>query len=420
MPSNAEKKIEKLLIRAKQSSFEFTSVKPSVKNKALKEMAEVLNKNKKVILKANQKDLSAAKKKGLKDSFVERLTLTEKRIEAMAVSLEEIARQKDPVGEVIAHWKRPNGLNIRKVRVPLGVIFIIYESRPNVTADCIGLCLRSSNVCILRGGKDALNSNLTLFSLLKKTAAAYSLDKFIYYIEDISYHAVDFILKNAHKYIDLVIPRGGRSLIEKVNTLSTAPVIKHYQGICHLYIDKSADLNQAVKISINAKTQRPSVCNAVETILVHKNIAQEFLPKLKQEFDKFGVEIRGCKQTCAVLKGIKKAKEQDWRTEYLDLIVSIRVVSSINEAIKHINTYGSLHTDSIIAKDKKTAQKFTEDVGSACVFVNTSTRFSDGGEFGLGAEIGISTDKIHARGPMGAYELTTYKYVVSSRGKIRV
>ncbi len=409
-----------ILQSAKEGAFEFSAVTQFQKQAVLREMADMVVADKKFILSENQKDIAQAEAQGKQKNFIERLTLSSGRIDEMANSLRAISEQKDPIGEVIGAWQRPNGLAIRKVRVAIGVILIIYEARPNVTSDCVGLCLWSSNVCILRGGSDAIHSNGAIFSLLKKAAQRHGFGKYLFFIEDTSHQAVEYILREAKNYIDLVIPRGGESLIKAVVELSTAPVIKHYKGVCHIYVDRSADLQKALAISVNAKVQRPSVCNAVEKILVHKECAPLFLPLLYKEYSRYHVQMRGCQRSREILPDIQPAHEEDWSAEYLDLIIAFRVVENTDEAIAHINHYGSAHTDSIITEDPAEADTFTQKVASACVFVNTSTRFSDGGEFGLGAEIGISTDKIHARGPMGSYELTTYKYIVSSDGKIRV
>jgi glutamate-5-semialdehyde dehydrogenase len=374
------------------------------------------------MISANNKDLRVARKKKLSPAFIDRLTLTEKRIQEVSNSLLQVSKLNDPVGEVIKSWVRPNGMKISKVRVPIGVILIIYEARPNVTADCIGLCLKSSNCVILRGGSHALNSNKAIFSILNKIALSNGIPQGSINLIDCSDHkAVDLLLK-MDDMIDLVIPRGGEGLIREVANKSRIPVIKHYKGICHVYVDAEADLNMAHKITFNAKVQRPGVCNAVETLLVHRDVAVRFLPAMIKHLQDAGCEIRGCPVTRKIaknLKNISRANEKDWSTEYLDLILSIKVVDSIDEAISHINRYGSRHSDSIVTDDKESAQKFLKEVDSACVFVNVSTRFSDGYEFGLGAEIGISTDKLHARGPMALEELTTYKYTIEGSGQIR-
>jgi len=309
---------------------------------------------------------------------------------------------------------------VKKIRVPIGVVLIVYEARPNVTSDCISLLFKTSNVGILRGGGSSINSNKAIGKVLDKAIKKSNINFPVFFIVDKTEHKVVNELLEADQYIDLVIPRGGEALIRKVTNISKIPVIKHYKGVCHIYIDKKVNLKQALEICVNSKVQRPSVCNAVETILVHKTVANKFLPLLKIMFDKFGVEIRGDSKTVKLLSGIKKASDKDWTTEYLDLIISIKIVESIEQAIEHINLYGSHHTDSILTKDISSANKFTKEVDSACCFSNISTRFSDGYQFGLGAEIGISTDKLHARGPMGLEELTIYKYVVVGTGQIRV
>ncbi len=411
--------VDKIVRQARRSSYLLPSLNTALKNRVLSSMAQALRDNKSFIIRENKRDLTEAERKKMKRSFIDRLALNDKRIEEMASCLEEIAGLPDPVGEVIAGWRRPNGLFINKVRVPLGVILIIYEARPNVTSDCVGLCFKSGNVCVLRGGSSAINSNLAITRVLKKAAEKEGVDfEPFFVVERTDYAVVDELLKQKD-YIDLVIPRGGEVLIRSVTEKSLIPVIKHYKGVCHVFVDEYASLKKALKICVNAKVQRPSVCNAVETILVHKKVARKFLPHLKEEFDKYGVKIKGDKHTRSILKKVALAKTVDWYTEYLDLIVSIRVVSDIKEAIEHINFYGSHHTESIVTENINNATKFVNEVDSACCFVNISTRFSDGNQFGLGAEIGISTDKLHARGPMGLKDLTTYKYIVYGNGQIR-
>jgi glutamate-5-semialdehyde dehydrogenase len=414
-----ENYVKKIVKKAKENSFLISKLSSQKKNDILIRMANYLWENKDFILKENEKDIKRAKEKNLKKSFIDRLTLNEKRLKEMCNCLKEIANLKDPINSVIDGWVRPNGLFIQKVRVPIGVVLAIYEARPNVTSDCIGLLLKSSNIAILRGGKDAICSNLTIAKVLKKACLDEGLDFEPFFIIKKTEHKVVDLLLKEKDYIDLVIPRGGETLIKKVVESSYIPVIKHYKGVCHIFVDEDIEIEKALRICINAKTQRPSVCNAVETILVHKNIAKKFLPFLKKELDKYKVEIRADNKTREILKGVKRAKESDWFAEYLDLIVSIKIVEDIEEAIQHINFYGSHHTDAIITKNINNAQKFVREVDSACCFVNISTRFSDGYQFGLGAEIGISTDKLHARGPMGIYDLTTYKYVVYGDGQIR-
>ena len=411
--------VEKLVKQARKSSYLLADLTTKQKNKALLAMAAAISKNKNYILGQNKKDVKEAKGAKLKQSFIDRLTLDDRRIKEMATSLREVAKLGDPVGQTIGKWRRPNGMLIKKVRVPIGVVLIVYEARPNVTSDCVGLLFKTSNIGILRGGRDAAYSNKAIGKILNQSLrrSGIGFDAF-FVVEKTDHKTVEELLKQSEN-IDLVIPRGGEALIKKVTQISNIPVIKHYKGVCHIFIDKEVDLIKALKICVNAKVQRPSVCNAVETILVHKGTAGKFLPLLKKEFDKHGVKIRGDRAAVKILKGIKKATAADWTTEYLDLIVSLKIVGDVREAIEHVNCYGSHHTDSIITKNTKNSEKFLKGVDSACCFTNISTRFSDGYQFGLGAEIGISTDKLHARGPMGLEELTTYKYIVKGTGQIR-
>jgi len=389
------------------------------KDAVLRDMAASLIKEQNFILKENKKDIAKAQSSKLSSVFVDRLILNQKRIKEMSGSLIAIANLPDPVGEVIKAWRIPNGLWIHKVRTPIGVIAIIYESRPNVTSDCIGLCFKSGNSVILKGGSEALNSNLAIFKILKDTIKKHDLPEgLVNIIATRDRKAVEVLLK-LNDFIDLVIPRGGESLIKRVTSLSRIPVIKHYKGICHVYVDEWADLNMAQNICFNAKVQRPGVCNAMESMLVHEAIAGRFLPVMIKKFKQAGVQIRGCAVTRKIAKGIRKATEQDYHTEYLDLILSVKVVEDLTEAIRHINYYGSRHSDTIITENYECALRFLREVDSACVYVNASTRFTDGNQFGMGAEIGISTDKLHARGPMALEELTTYKYMVFGDGQIR-
>ena len=414
-----ESELKRLCERVKAASRALALIDTKAKNGALVSMADSLVKNIPYILKENGKDISWAKKKRLSDALIDRLTLTSSRIESMADSLKTISKLKDPVGETLESVRRPNGLLIKKIRVPIGVIFIIYESRPNVTSDCMGLCLKSGNACILRGASDAVNSNRAIFNVLTKGALKFKLPKDAFrIILDKDRRIVESLLKKTG-LIDLVMPRGGESLINSVTKESRIPVIKHYKGVCHTYVDKHADLLMAQDICFNAKVQRPGVCNAMETMLVHKSIAKEFLPPMIRRFRDAGVEIRGCAGTRRIVKDSKPAKEIDWYTEYLDLILSVKVVDGVDDAISHIMKYGSSHSDSIVTQDKKNAAKILKETDSPRVYLNASTRFTDGGEFGKGAEIGISTDKIHARGPMGMEELTSYKYVIYGNGQIR-
>ncbi|HOX54196.1 MAG: glutamate-5-semialdehyde dehydrogenase [Candidatus Omnitrophica bacterium] len=414
-----KKKIITMARGAQEASRELALVPTELKNKTLVAMAKALAEKKDFILAQNKKDVILAQKKGFSGSLIDRLILNDKRIYEMSRSLMQVASLKDYVGETIRTWKRPNGLIISKVRVPIGVIAIIYEARPNVTSDCIGLCLKSSNSVILKGGSEALNSNIAIYKVLKDVAEKFKLPRNAINLIDTSDRKAVDILLGLNNYIDLVIPRGGESLIRSVAAKSKIPVVKHYKGICHTYVDKYADIDTALNVSFNAKVQRPAVCNAMETLLVHKDIAKKFLPEMAARFKAAGVELRGDDNTRRIVKGIKKAADKDWATEYLDLILSVRVVDSLDEAIDHINTFGSKHSDAIITENKKNASEFLKKVDSAAVFVNASTRFTDGYEFGLGAEIGISTEKLHARGPMALEELTTYKYTVFGDGQIR-
>lgn len=406
---------------AQDASRFMLSLPTSAKNKVLEDMAKELLSAKEVIFKANKKDVSFCLKQGRSTAFIDRLRIDDKCLQEMSDSLAALTELPDPAGEVIKVMHRPNGLCIHKVRVPIGVIVIIYESRPNVTAECIGLCFKSGNSVILRGGSEALNSNKAIYRILKGVLKKYTAHTgAINLVDSADRQAVDILLK-LNNYIDLVIPRGGEGLIKKVVRTSRIPVIKHYKGICHVYVNKSADLNMAEEICFNAKVQRPGVCNAMECMLVDEDIANRFLPPMIKRFRGAGVEIRGCVLTQRIARAeVKKAAEKDYHTEYLDLVLSVKVVKNLNEAINHINYYGSHHSDSIVTEDKKDAEEFLKRVDSACVYVNASTRFTDGYQFGLGAEIGISTDKLHARGPMALEELTTYKYMVFGSGQIRI
>lgn len=414
-----KKELTKISKEAQEASHYLLKVSSATKNKILRDMAKAIHENKDFILKENKKDILLAKRQGLAQAFIERLTLNEKRIKEMADSLLELTKLADPVGEVIRAWRRPNGLWIHKVRVPIGVVAIIYESRPNVTSDCIGLCLKSGNSVILKGGSESLNSNISIYKVLRNVLKKYGIPEgVISLVATKDRRAVDALLK-LNKYIDVVIPRGGESLINRVIKTSTIPVIKHYKGICHVYVDQWADLKMAENICFNAKVQRPGVCNAMESMLVNKHVAARFLPGMLKKFKEAGVEIRGCAQTRKIVKAVKKATDKDYATEYLALILSVKVVDGIEEAINHINHYGSHHSDAIITDDYENALEFLKRVDSACVYVNASTRFTDGYQFGMGAEIGISTDKLHARGPMALEELTTYKYMVFGSGQVR-
>jgi glutamate-5-semialdehyde dehydrogenase len=389
------------------------------KNNALLQMANELEHNCKFLLAENAKDVAGAKKSGISRAMLERLTLKQATIEQMAKGLREVAALPDPVGKVTSMWRRPNGLLVGKMRIPLGVIGIIYESRPNVTVDASALCLKSGNAVILRGGSESINSNLAIASILQGVLRKTSLPvNAIQVIGLIDREAVSAMLQ-LDEYIDLIIPRGGEELIRAVVAQSKIPVLKHYKGVCHIFVDAQADIDMAVNVCLNAKTQRPGVCNALETLLVHKDIARKFLPQAANKLKKAGVVIRGCEKTNLILKNIEKAGENDWYAEYLDLILAVKIVEDIDEAIAHIEKYGSLHTESIITNDYANSQRFLNEVNSSTVMINASTRFSDGFELGLGAEIGISTTKLHAFGPMGLEELTTTKFIIYGNGQVR-
>ena len=415
-----QKEILKMAQAAKKVSYELATLATSEKDSALKLMAEELLVRQDYLIKENQKDIKASKAAKLSPALVDRLVLNEQRIAGMAESLLETIKIKDPVGELLETITRPNGLVIKKVRVPLGVVGIIYESRPNVTSDCVGLCLKSGNVSILKGGKEAIHSNKAIFKVLKDALKKTSIpSQAINLIEPTDRSAVMHLLQ-LEQYVDIIVPRGGEALIRFIAENSKIPVVKHYKGVCHVYVSEHADLNMAHHIAMNAKVQRPGVCNAMETLLVHRDSAMRFLPVLANDLKKAGVELRGDALTQKILKkDVKKATEEDWTTEYLDLILSIRIVDDLKQAIEHINHYGSHHSDAIVTDDKKEAQEFLRRVDSACVYVNASTRFTDGFEFGFGAEVGISTDKLHVRGPMALEGLTTYKYEILGEGQVR-
>jgi glutamate-5-semialdehyde dehydrogenase len=405
--------------RAKEASFALASLGQRKKNAILEAMADELEQRRKEIQAANAKDLAEARKAGLSAAMLDRLELTDDRYTAMVKGILNVVALKDPVGDEISTWVRPNGLEIKKVRVPIGVVGIIFESRPNVTVDAAVLCFKSSNATILRGGKEAIHSNRALALALQEGGEKKGLPPHAIQLVQTTNRTAVKELVQLHGLVDVIIPRGGESLINAVVADATVPVIKHYTGNCHIYIDKDCDRALAVDIVDNAKTQRPGVCNAVETVLVHEAIADEILPMLANRLLAKNVEIRGDTATCEHIPEATPATEEDWDTEYLDLILSMRVVPDLKTAIDHINRHGSKHSDAILSSDEKAQKKFLQEVDSATVYVNASTRFTDGNEFGLGAEIGISTDKLHARGPMGLEELTTYKFHILGTGQIR-
>lgn len=416
---NVKGYIDKIVSDAKKASQVMATVSSSIKNAALEQMAQNLLKCKTTLTAENEKDIKAAEQAGLSSAMIDRLKLTDSRIEDMADGIRQVINLTDPVGEVMEEHIRPNGLQIKKVRVPIGVIAIIYESRPNVTADAASLCLKTGNATILRGGKESINSNIAIYGQISSALEKVGLKKkTIQVIETTDREAVNYLLK-ADEYVDLVIPRGGEGLIRNVVENSTIPVIKHYKGVCHTFVDEFADLDMARDVCLNAKVQRPGTCNAMETMLVHEKISNTFLPIAYKVLSDAGVELRGCIKSRKILPDIKQATEEDWSTEYLEKILSVKIVASIEEAIDHITNYGSSHSDAIITENKSNAKKFVDEVDSAAVYVNASTRFTDGYEFGMGAEIGVSTDKLHARGPMGLNELTSYKYIIHGNGQIR-
>jgi glutamate-5-semialdehyde dehydrogenase len=411
--------IKEICIRAKAASYEMGKLSAEAKKDALNRMADALEEHATEILKSNKIDVEAAKAKGLKASLLDRLALDNKKIQTMAKELREVASQVDPIGTIIATWIRPNGLIISQVRVPMGVVGVIYESRPNVTSDSAGICIKSGNAVILRGGSDALNSNVTIGKVLRDALSKTAVPADAIQIVNSSDRKDAEELMAMREYIDVLVPRGGADLIKTTIEKSRIPVIETGTGNCHVYVEEDADLEKATQIVINAKVQRPGVCNAAEKLIVNSQIAKKYLPVVIAELRKNKVEVRGDGFTCEIVPDVKAASEQDWYTEYLDLIISVKVVDNIDQAIAHINKFGTHHSDSIITRDFAKATKFLKEVDSAAVYWNASTRFTDGNQFGLGAEIGISTQKLHARGPMSIQHLTTTKYVVLGDGQIR-
>ena len=405
--------------RAKEASRLLACVSIDVRNAALMAMADALEAKQEEILEVNTKEVAAAKEKGTRPNMIDRLILTPNRIVDMAEGIRQVVKLEDPIGKLDFEVVRPNGLKIRRVRVPFGVVGIVYESRPNVTADAIALCIKSANACILRGGSEAIRTNKKIVDIMKEAATNAGLPaNVIEFIGIIDRDAV-VVMCRLRKFVDVIIPRGGAGLIARVIEHSTVPVIETGTGICHTFVDKTANQDMAIKVCMNAKTSRPSVCNAMETLLIHKDIAEEFLPKVATELTAAKVELRGDEACRKILPDMKEANEDDWTTEYNDLILSVKIVDDVDAAIEHINKYSSQHSDAIITEDKDNAAKFEQQIDSAAVYVNTSTRFTDGFEFGFGAEIGISTQKLHARGPMGLEALTTMKYIVDGDGQIR-
>jgi glutamate-5-semialdehyde dehydrogenase len=411
--------ITEICKKAKAASVEMAKLSAETKNTALCMMANALEANTNKILAANKADVEAAKAKGLKTALLDRLALDQRKIQTMARGLREVSALADPIGTIISSWTRPNGLIISQVRVPLGVVGVIYESRPDVTSDAAGICIKSGNAVILRGGSDALNSNVAIGEVLRDALAGTNVPVDAVQVVNSPERSVAEELMRMREYIDVLIPRGGADLIETVVEKSRIPVIETGTGNCHVYVEEDADLDKATSIVINAKCQRPGTCNAAEKLLVHSKIAERYLPVVISALRKEGVEVRGCEETRKIVPDVKPATEQDWPTEYLDLIMGVKVVKDLDEAIRHINKYGTKHSDSILTTDFDKALRFMGEVDSAAVYWNASTRFTDGNQFGLGAEIGISTQKLHARGPMSVQHLTTTKYVIFGNGQIR-
>jgi glutamate-5-semialdehyde dehydrogenase len=414
-----ESTIKDMAGAARDAAHKLGRVSSGQKNSALLAIAAGLEKEADFIRSENEKDLSRAEEMGLSGAMIDRLTIKDATIEAMVAGLNEVAGLNDPVGTMGPTWIRPNGLQIARMRIPLGVIGIIYESRPNVTVDAAGLCLKAGNAVILRGGSEAFYSNQALAAIIERALENSGLpDKAVQVVPVREREAV-YALLNQEAFIDLIIPRGGEGLIRSVVENSKIPVLKHYKGVCHIYIDLDADLEMAQNICFNAKVQRPGVCNAMETLLVHRSVAGAFLPAMAGRFGAAGVELRGCAETCRLVPDAKKARESDWPAEYLDLILAVKVVKDMDEALAHIAAYSSNHSEAIVTRDYERAKRFVREADSSVVLVNASTRFNDGGQLGLGAEIGISTSKLHAFGPMGLEELTTTKFVVHGTGQIR-
>jgi glutamate-5-semialdehyde dehydrogenase len=416
---SVEEQVVRIARASRDAARNAAGISMTVKEKILKDVATKLRDQRSYLQSENAKDLEGGQAKGLSSAMMDRLTLSDKVIDQTAAGLEEIAAFPDPVGETVSMWTRPNGMRVGRMRIPLGVIGFVYESRPNVTADAGALCLKAGNAVILRGGSEAINSNLAITKLFKEALKENGADENIISLIPITDREAILHMLKQEDLIDLIIPRGGEALIRFVSENSRIPVIKHYKGVCHLYVDEDADLDMAIKLTLNSKVQRPGVCNSLETLLVHKNIAETFLPRAAQDLGAEGVEFRGCNRSRALVESMKAASEDDWYAEYLDLILAVKIVDNMDEAIDHIAKYGSLHTESIVTDSYAAAQKFLKEVNSSSVIVNASTRMSDGYVYGLGAEVGISTTKIHSYGPMGVKDLTTTKFIVLGEGQIR-
>jgi glutamate-5-semialdehyde dehydrogenase len=416
---SVQEEVVQIATRTHEAARDAAILPMAAKESILKDLAGRLRDRREFLQEENRKDLEVGKDKGLSSAMMDRLTLSDKVIEQTAAGIEEIATFPDPVGEVVRIWTRPNGMRVGRMRIPLGVIGIIYESRPNVTADAGALCLKAGNAVILRGGSEAIHSNLAIVSVFKEALREnHANEDIVNLIPTTDREAILHMLQ-LEDLIDLVIPRGGEALIRFVAQNSRIPVIKHYKGVCHLFVDKAADLEMAARLTLNSKVQRPGVCNSLETLLVHRSVADKFLPVAAEQLMAAGVELRGCERSRKVVGAMKPASEDDWFAEYLDLILAVKVVDDMDEAIRHIARYGSLHTETIVTDDYAASQKFLKEVNSSTVIVNAATRMSDGYVFGLGAEIGISTTKIHAYGPMGVEDLTTTKFIVLGDGQIR-
>jgi glutamate-5-semialdehyde dehydrogenase len=411
--------VETVCARARTAARALAAIDDPTRSRALRLAASRLREESDRIVAENRKDLTAARESGLTEAMIDRLTLTPERIAGMAEGLEIVADLPDPLAEPIAAWTAPSGIEIRQVRIPIGVVAVIYESRPNVTADVAALCVKSGNATILKGGKEAIHSNSIIADLLEEELAACGIPKHAVQLVRRTEREVTTALLQREDGVDVIIPRGGPSLVRAIAEHSRVPVIKHYEGVCNVYVDEYADLAAAEEIAMNAKVQRPGVCNAMENLVVHSDVAETFLPSVGRRLSEAGVELRGDERACALLPGARAATQQDWSTEYLDLILAVKVVDSLEEAIDFINTYGSGHSDSIVTKSDDAAERFLTAIDSAVVYANASTRFTDGFAFGFGAEVGISTNRIHARGPMGLRELTTYKYAVRGQGHVR-
>lgn len=412
-------KMEKMGRQARMASIILAKIPTGVKNSALEAMAEAVLQNADFLKEENEKDLSYARNAGISAAMLDRLTLSDASLKGIAAGLREVVALPDPVGEITSMRRRPNGLMVGKMRIPLGVVGMIYESRPNVTADAAALCLKSGNAVMLRGGSEAIHSNLALAKIITQVLEQFSLPEGAVQVVPMTDREAVYEMLQLEEFIDVIIPRGGEELIRAVVRDSRIPVIKHYKGVCHIYVDEDADMEMAISIIMNAKTQRPGVCNALETLLVHEKIAGRFLPLAAEKLLEAGVTLRGCEKTRELVPEAQSAIEDDWGREYLDLILAVRIVSGMDAAIAHIEKYGSLHTESIITENYSHAQRFIQEVNSSAVLVNASTRFNDGFELGLGAEIGISTTKLHAFGPMGLEELTTEKFIIYGNGQVR-